>query len=357
VAAPTPLEDLVTAPAPLARRLTAQLPDRLTSVAAPAPPDGRFAWLVAATSTWILVGLFVDGWFHIHDDALEGFFTPWHGLLYSGVAAAVVVHLLEGRRAGGLRPGFGLSLVGGLVVSLAGFVDMVWHTVLGVEADLDALLSPPHLLLITAGTLVFAGPVRAAVLGGRAGLPTALCAAYVVTGLAFFTQYANPFTHLYPVAGYSPVDAGGIVATASADLTELREVAGVAGVLVFAALVGGAVALVRALEAPALSTLAVVVMPVLFLVSLRGTWFLLPAAVLAGLAAEALRPRLAPAGLAAASCALLLTGWVASLVVRHDVAWSVELLTGSVASAAAAGFLAGWLVQTGLTTGRGRLPA
>jgi len=331
---------------PAVRRLPV-LGDRLARPAAPAAPDGRFAWLVTGACTWILVGLFVDGWFHIHDPGLESFFTPWHALLYSGIGAAIVVHLLELRRAGGLRPGYGLSLAGGLLVCLAGVVDMVWHTVLGVEADLDALLSPPHLLLITAGTLVFAGPVRAAVRSGTAGMPAALCAAYVVTGLAFFTQYANPFTHLYPVEGYPPVD-GGAVTVVGPDLVELRQVAGVAGVVVFALLVGGAVALLRSLDGlPAGGVAVAVVVPVAFLVPLRGTLFLLPAAVVAGLLAEALRGRLGPAALAAASCALLTTGWVLSLVVARDVAWTVELLTGSIGSAAAAGYLAGWLVQAG----------
>ena len=351
----------MSAPSTLAARASHTLSELQQDGGALAPPpDGpsrAFPWLVTATSTWILAGLFVDGWFHIHDPGLETFFTPWHALLYSGVAAALVVHLLEHRRAGGLRPGYGLSLVGGLLVSAAGFVDMVWHTVAGVEADLDALLSPPHLLLITAGTLVFAGPLRAALLGGGAGLPAALSAAFVVTGLAFFTQYANPFTHLYPVTGYSPESGLGAVA-ASADLAELRQVAGVAGVVVFAALVAGAVAVLRSLDGlPPAAVLVAVVVPVLFLTGLRGTQLLLPAALAAGLLAELLRRRLGPAALAAAACALLTTGWVVSLVLAHDVAWSVELLTGSIGSAAATGYLVGWLVQAGRRTGPGARPA
>jgi hypothetical protein len=335
--------------APTLPALASRLPGSLGDVAEPAPPSGRFAWLVTGACAWILVGLFVDGWFHIHDPGLESFFTPWHALLYSGVAAAIVVHLLEHHRAGGLRPGYGLALVGGLVVSLAGFVDMVWHQVLGVEADLDALLSPPHLLLITAGTLVFAGPLRAALLTRTAGLPAAFSAAFVVTGLGFFTQYANPFTHLYPVDGYSPVDAAdAVAAVGSADLTELRQVAGIAGVVVFAALVGGAVAVLRALpDLPVGGVLIAVAVPVAFLTTLRGTLFLIPAAVVAGMLTELLRRRLGPAALASAACALLITGWVLSLVLLRDVAWSVELLTGAIGSAAAAGYLVGWLVEAG----------
>jgi hypothetical protein len=40
--------------------------------------------------TWLLVGLVVDGWAHNNLQALESFFTPWHALFYSGVAATAV---------------------------------------------------------------------------------------------------------------------------------------------------------------------------------------------------------------------------------------------------------------------------
>ena len=176
----------------------------------PAPADGRFAWAVSAAHLWILVGLFLDGWFHLHRGDNESFFTAW-------------------------------------------------HTLLGVEADLEALLSPPHLLLITAGTLVFAGPLRAALrTTGGAGLPTAVSAAFVVTGLGLFTQYANPFTHLYPVLGYTPEDGVGTLAVAAEGaVAELREVSGVGGVVVWAVLVGGAVALLRACTTLVSGSLAV----------------------------------------------------------------------------------------------------
>lgn len=333
-----------TATAPGGQRRSALL--RSLPAAPAAPAGGRFAWLVVATSAWILTGLYLDGWSHIHRSGAdeETFFTGWHALLYSGVAAAAAVQAWDLRRAGGLRPGYGVGLAGGLVVLAAGFIDMIWHTLLGVEVDIEALLSPPHLLLGTAGTLVFAGPLRAALRSGDAALPTACSAAFVVTGLSFFTQYANPFTHLYPVVNELP---GGSTA-AMQSVLELRELVGVAGVVVFAALVGGAVAALRSLQSvPAAGAAVAVIVPVAFLVTLRGTYELLPAAALAALLTAALARRLAPATLSAAACALLFTGWVLTLYLVHDVAWSSALMTGSVGSAAAAGYLVGWLVQAG----------
>lgn len=326
----------------LPTRLPTRLPDLpLLRPGAPEPAAGRFAWLVTATHGWILTGLFLDGWFHIHRPAGESFFTPWHGILYSGVLATVVVHLLQQRRAGGLTPGYGPSLAGGLVVGAAGFLDMVWHTALGVEADLDALLSPPHLLLITAGTLVFAGPLRAALrapAGSPGGLPTAFAAAYVVAGLGFFTQYANPFTHVYPQA----------LAGSGLQVRELREVAGVAGVIVFAALVAGAVAVLRARTPLVPGSLAVpVAVPSLLLVTQQNTFSFVPAILLAALLVERAGRRLSPslAGLLASTA--LTTAWVVTVLLTRDVAWSPALLTGSIGSAAATGYLVGWLVHSG----------
>lgn len=328
-----------TSPPRLPKNLMADL--RLLREAPAEPAAGRFAWLVTGAHTWILVGLFLDGWFHIHRPDGESFFTPWHAILYSGVAATVVVHLLQQRRVGGVSPGYRPSLAGGLVVGAAGFVDMVWHTVFGVEADLNALLSPPHLLLITAGTLVFAGPLRAALrapVGAPGGLPTAFAAAYVVTGLGFFTQYANPFTQVYAEA------------VGAASSRELREVAGVAGIIVFSVLIAGAVAILAARTTLVPGSLAVAVgVPSLALVTQQDTYSFVPAILVAALVAELVGRRLSPSLAALLATTALSTAWVLTVVVTRDVAWSRELLTGSIGSAAAAGYLVGWLVQNGGT--------
>ena len=334
---------MATTSTPAPRTAASRLPDlRMLQAAPPEPADSRFAWLVTGAHAWILVGLFLDGWFHIHRPDGESFFTPWHGILYSGVAATVLVHVLQQRKAGGVTPGYGPSLAGGLVVGAAGFVDGVWHTVFGVEADLNALLSPPHLLLITAGTLVFAGPLRAALrapAGARGGLPTAFSAAFVVTGLGFFTQYSNPFTQVYAETRDT---------AASLEVRELREVAGVAGVIVFAALVAGAVAILKARTTLVPGSLAVAVgVPSLALVTQQDTYTFVPAILLVALLVELAGRRLSPALAACLATTAITTAWVVTVLVTRDVAWTRELLTGSIGSAAAAGYLVGWLVQNG----------
>ena len=50
-----------------------------------------FDWVVLAASAWLVGGALLDGWAHIHIALLDTFFTPWHGVLYSGFAACAAV--------------------------------------------------------------------------------------------------------------------------------------------------------------------------------------------------------------------------------------------------------------------------
>ena len=73
--------------------------------ARPLPVTGGagFDWLMAAFGSWLIGGLYLDGWAHIHVPALETFFTPWHAVLYSGYIAGAVAlaeTLRRNRRAG-----------------------------------------------------------------------------------------------------------------------------------------------------------------------------------------------------------------------------------------------------------------
>src|SRR4051794_7166721 len=58
---------------------------------------------------------------------------------------------------------YGRGLGGGGVFAVGGVVDMVWHLVFGIEAGVDALVSPTHLVLLAGGALLLSGPLRAAI--------------------------------------------------------------------------------------------------------------------------------------------------------------------------------------------------
>lgn len=158
----------------------------------------------AVFSTWSVVGLFLDGWSHRHDKP-ETFFTPYHLVLYSGFAAAVLWWATESsrrRRAGEpfTVPGGRLTVLAVAMIALGGGADMVWHEVFGVEADTEALLSPTHLLLFVGGILLTTAPVRGA--WSAAGdvaptlvefLPRVLTLALATSIAAFVTQFVHPF--------------------------------------------------------------------------------------------------------------------------------------------------------------------
>ena len=113
--------------------------------------------------TWLLVGLVVDGWAHNNLQALESFFTPWHALFYSGfVATAARARQPERSGLAAFPAGYGLAVVGVVIFAVGGAGDMTWHTIFGIEQDVEALFSPTHLLLFAGMALILSTPLRAA---------------------------------------------------------------------------------------------------------------------------------------------------------------------------------------------------
>ena len=168
----------------------------------------RFDWAVVLASLWFIAGLFLDGWAHNNlASTLETFFTPWHGVLYSGFFAVALV-LLVGQARNMVRGhvwmralprGYLLALLGAALFSFGGVGDLVWHTVFGIEANAEALLSPSHLVLATGAMLFITGPLRAAWARSPAEtrpgwiglLPASIALLMLLSLLTFFTQYAH----------------------------------------------------------------------------------------------------------------------------------------------------------------------
>src|ERR1700719_1783169 len=78
----------------------------------------RFDWIMLLLCSWLLAGVYIDGWAHNHFTIIDTFFTPWHAVLYSGflaVAIFLVLTLVQNLRKGyswwaALPPGYGISL-------------------------------------------------------------------------------------------------------------------------------------------------------------------------------------------------------------------------------------------------------
>jgi hypothetical protein len=153
---------------------------------------------------WMIAGLFVDGFAHANlRSTIESFFTPWHGILYSGFASAALwttwlgyKQARLGRRGLEAIPvGYELGMVGVIVFGLGGFGDMIWHTIFGIEIDIAALLSPSHLMLLIGGVLVLTSPLRSAwaTLPYKPGflefLPALISSTTALTTVAFFNMH------------------------------------------------------------------------------------------------------------------------------------------------------------------------
>ena len=311
------------------------------------PLSQRDQLLSSLFGLWMIVGLFLDGWAHDNQKP-ETFFTPWHGVLYTGfgAAAAFAVHrALRSRRPGAgwvetIPRGHGLTLAALGVFAFAAFGDLVWHEVLGIEVGLEALLSPTHLLLMASGLVALSAPVRAAWMTVEDAppmstfLPVALATSLLTALVAFFLSFFSPFSNDAGAIGFRRFP-GQVHAHPSGDPQELQQLVGVGSILLMSVVLAGAVAfLLRRWRVPSGTlTLLFSLLVTLFV----GTdEFAQPLVLLAGPAAGAvgdlLVQRRLPAAVVsgAAVGTLWLTYFALYVVDEGSVRWVAEVWAGSV---------------------------
>src|SRR5687768_3104556 len=129
----------------------------------------RFHWLAIGLMLLDTIGTHIDAWTHAHFGfAIESFFTPSHYVLYASWLALLILVLTyaaRGRRAGRPRRewlprGYGLFALGVGLFWAGGVFDMIWHSIVGFEANFEFTLSPSHLTLLLAAVLAGLGPLR-----------------------------------------------------------------------------------------------------------------------------------------------------------------------------------------------------
>jgi len=322
-------------------------PPQLRTTSVREPLSARDQTIGVLVGMWMVAGLFLDGWAHDNNEP-ESFFTPWHGVLYSGFLAATVAAFVVAHRH--RRPGFalvdtlprghGLTLFGLAVFAVGAFGDLVWHETLGVEVGVEALLSPTHLLLLVAGLVALSAPLRAAwqdtsrrPSGLREFWPVVVSLSLLVALAGFFLVYLSPFVNDAAGARFDRV-AGVAHDHPSSDVGELQQLLGVASILVTTVmLVVPVQLLLRRWTPPRGSLTALVGLTIFLLVGLDE--FSQPGLVLAGIAAGAAgdvvvardKPRLA-------GVSVTLVMWSGYFALYQltvgSVAWSAELWSGTV---------------------------
>jgi hypothetical protein len=354
-------------------------PTRSAQAGTQVPASGTaFDWALAALSGWFVGGIWLDAWAHHNVPAtLETPFTPWHGVLYTGflAAAALLVGTAIRNRAMGspwrrvMPAGYGLSLLGVLIFVAGGAGDTIWHLVFGIEVDLEAILSPTHLILALGGALIASGPLRAAwrrLPEGKqretAGLPTLLSLALTVSVLTFFTEYASPFSLPWPARWFDASTLGAPEGANSVAAMALGQMLGVASILLQTVLlVGAVILLVRRWEPPLGAVTLVLTLEVGLAVLPHGYYLFVPGAVITGVASDALL-RLSKPGQRAGALRIFAFGapvmlfglYFLALFLGGGIVWPIELWAGSVALSGAAGLLLSYLAVPPAT---GRRPA
>ncbi|BCY12827.1 hypothetical protein [Actinoplanes sp. L3-i22] len=194
-----------------------------TSVERPQPTEAapgfaaftaRERWVLLVASAWLVIGLQLDAYAHATTPELETFWTPWHGVLYSGIAASgfTLLWIMRSRLPAiptyqsliSLPNALRIPLLGMASLLVGGGVDTLWHNIFGIEKNLEIFVSPSHELIILGMVLVAMGPalMMATVPGRTLGFGSAwlvgISALFSVLPLHIYSLHASAlgFRHL-----------------------------------------------------------------------------------------------------------------------------------------------------------------
>lgn len=306
-----------------------------------------------------MTGLFMDGWAHNHIPELETFFTPWHAVFYSGYALTALTLLgivLRRKKIMGssfssaIPHGYAPALLGVALFALGGIGDMTWHQIFGVEADIEALLSPTHLVLATALFLMVTSGLRVwflaipplGVPSFRKQLSMLLSLSFTIALIWFMTQFSHFVSMRAGGAGWDdPV------------IADMSQNISISGALLSTAILMGAVLLVLRRGRLATGGLTFVFLTTMYAMGvMRDGLSLLPAAFVAGIVADALAQRMHPLErhrkeVRIASFlipAVLFTGYFLTIHVQSGMWWTVHLWAGLIVMTGIVGTLVSFLV-------------
>lgn len=209
-----------------------------------------FHRLMTGLLLFYALGANIDAREHIHHGfAIESFFSPFHFVMYAGwfsvgvaLAACAALQFRRGKpRSEWLPPGYWASAVGFAIFGSGGGFDIVWHEIFGFEANMEAPLSPAHMVLIAGSVFMYLGvllhslhvrgesPHRFIATVNGYNLPMILSISLILQSTLWPTWYYDPFVVDYASGG---IVAGQFDAFSFIEFgTAAAEVAGVSGIL------------------------------------------------------------------------------------------------------------------------------
>src|SRR5690349_9595849 len=181
--------------------------------------------ITAALTVWPIVAMFFDGRGHNNKTGQESFWSLPHLFLYAGMTViGVWVGLLvtKYQLAAGADPrkslipdlkaipvGYGVAILGLITLGLGGPTDFIWHSAYGFEVGVDAIYSPPHLLLFFGGLLVSSTGIRSMwakqdiALDFKGFAPVLLSTTLFIGVSGFITMYLSTFmTNVSPTSDF-----------------------------------------------------------------------------------------------------------------------------------------------------------
>ena len=320
-------------------------------------------------ATWLIAGLLTDSWAHTNKPGLESFWTPWHGVMYSGGGACIIaigLMMLRNVKLGAtiresVPIGFEWAVCGAGLIAFSGVGDLIWHTVFGIEQNLRIFFSPTHITLIVGIALVAGAAWRAAVVTPRAprwttAWPVVLSAAMVAMAFGVITGFASATSsNVLRIDDPATLEEFGLV-----EFFQNLGILNLLGsILLVSIVIAGAA---RTVHLPRGATLAMTVLMTAGLTSdaLWDNWEIVVAFGIGGIVAELAtylvslrRSRGADAVVAGGSLAAgIAGGYVAVTAARYHLYLPAELWTGTIVWAG----LLGSAIALGAGSGRAVQP-
>jgi hypothetical protein len=291
------------------------------------------------------------------------FLSSWHLVLYGGVTS-VGVWL----GVGAIRHGLGFlwsaaaTTIGFALLALGGVVDAAWHARFGVEVEVEALVSPPHLLVFAGLIFLLTSPIlviwrraarRLGFVASFAVLSSTVCAVLVTS---LFTGFLSPLAsgmslqpdYVEPLVGESPVPYDQVRGLGIAIFTVVLLVAAFTAILVRFRLMPGMVAIGFCLCAlPALFISGSALRPLVLGYTMAGL-------VAEGMVALVGRPTLGRLGAAVTGGLAAAMLWAATfaMLARDDrLGWTTSLWSGTIVLSGLVGAAVAALVALPAPTG------
>src|SRR4051812_15628278 len=207
---------------------------QITQLARSAPDAARGArpvttyredLITMSIAFWPIAAMFFDGHNHNNKTGQESFWSLAHLFLYAGMtilALWITSIVTRYQLAAGVDPrksllpelraipvGYGVAILGLITLGIGGPTDFIWHSVYGFEVGVDAIYSPPHLLLIFGGLLVTSTGIRAMwakndiALDFKGFAPVLLSTTLFIGVSSFITMYLSTFmTNVTPTSDF-----------------------------------------------------------------------------------------------------------------------------------------------------------